>query len=101
MSKEFVQQMHSELISRMAELGIVDLDFKRVYNILYEEYCVEEVILLDFGKPGFAVKEIFDKLGHMGFSVGNPASYYQLLKLKNYFNTFVTKYYGLSKDPKR
>jgi hypothetical protein len=36
MSQYFVQQFQAELISRMAELAIIDIDFKKVYELLYE-----------------------------------------------------------------
>jgi hypothetical protein len=85
----------------MAELGIFDIDFKKVYAILFEEYSIEDVIVFDFAESGFAIKKIFETIEKMGWNVGSPSSYYSILKLRNYFNTYVTKSYGLGKDPKR
>jgi hypothetical protein len=101
MPRQFIQQMHAELISRMAELGIVDMDFRKVYGIVFEEYSLEDVVVLEFAGNGFAIREIFDVIERMGWNVGSPTAYYEVMKLRNYFNTYVTKSYGLGKDPKR
>ena len=101
MRRHFIQHMHAELISRMANLGMVDLDFRKVYGILFEEYSLEDVVVFEFTSSHFSIREIFKVIERMGWNVGSPTAYYQVMKLRNYFNTFVTKSYGLGKDPKR
>ena len=101
MSRYFAQQVHSQLVSRMADLGMIDIDFRKVYDILFEEYTIDDVIVMDFSASNFAVKEIFDTIEKMAWNVGSPMSYYELQKLRKYFNTYVTKSYGITKDSKK
>ena len=76
MSVHFVQHMHAELISRMANLGMVDLDFRKVYGKLFEEYSLDDVVLFDFTTFNFSISEIFDVIEKMGWNVGSPTAYY-------------------------
>ncbi len=83
-------------------MGIFDIDFKKVYTILFEEYSIKDVIVFDFAESGFAINNIFEEaIDKMGWNVGTVSSYYLILKLRDYFKRYVTKSYGLAKDPKR
>ncbi len=85
-SKDFVQQFQAELISRMAELAIIYIDFKKVYEFLYEEYEIEKILVLDLEGNNFGVMEVFDAVERMDWNVGSAISYYELRLLKSYWS---------------
>ncbi len=86
MSRYFVQQFQAELISRMAELAIIDIDFKKVYELLYDESDIEEMLVLDLGGSSFGVREVFEAVERMGWNVGSAIAYYELGLLKSYWS---------------
>jgi hypothetical protein len=85
MSQYFVQQFQAELISRMAELAIIDIDFQKVYQLLYEEYEIEGILVLDLGGSSFGVREVFEAVERMGWNVGSSIAYYDLGLLRSYW----------------
>ena len=97
--ESFVKQFQCEITKRLADMVVLNLNFKGLYYDLYLSYEPDQVLTFRVNSMNqFAVGEIFKQVEHMRGNAGGFLSLYQLYKLKEYYNTHTIKVAGMSEE---
>lgn len=92
MRNDFVEIFYREIIQRFGELNIMDIDFQWMYNIMYQEYTIENMIVFDFEqKARFGLGVIFQKIRKLDGIAGSTISMYETDMIYRYYRMCINQ----------